>query len=314
MCFSRPMADRLHLAATAWHLDAGGTAGDITNQANIAESLGFHSFWLPESHFVADRAIPSPLMLLAAAAATTSRIRLGSTSYLLPIRHPLHAAEEVAVLDQLSGGRVILGVGRGVQVAMFQAFAVDRHDKRKRFKANLDLMIKAWRGEPVVDGDEAVTLAPLPVQRPHPPIWVAAFGPLAIKQAGSLGLPYLASPVETLAQLADNYRRHGQFATEAGHADIEVRPVMRTLYISDNRKTRQTVRDMLERGAAPAIRDSDANLDDWTIIGDRYQVTEKIAEYREALGMTHLIVRGRIAGMDNDAWIRNLELVTELAG
>lgn len=308
------MNDRLLLAATVWDMPLQGKPWDLTGQARTAESLGYHSFWLPENHFGGERSIPAPLMLLAAVAAATRRIKLGSTSYLLPIRHPLHAAEEVAVLDRLSGGRVILGVGRGVQDKMFQAFAVDRKDKRKRFSDNLAVMRRAWRGEPVIPGDVDTILAPLPIQQPHPPIWVAAFGPLAIKQAGSLGLPYLASPVETIDQLEANYLRHRQFVTEAGHADVDVVPVMRTVFVSDSPGERNAVCASLSRAPASSMRKASANLDDWSIVGDRPEVKDKIAQYRETLGMTHLIVRGRITGMDNDAWVRSLATAAELTG
>ena len=131
-------------------------------QAQIAEKLGFDSFWLPENHFSGPLAIPSPLMLLANVASVTNRIKLGSTSYLLPIRNPILAAEEVAVLDQLSNGRLILGIGRGFQNEMFKAFEVPTSEKRKIFKKNLDLMISAWRGEPISKiEDKEILLSPL---------------------------------------------------------------------------------------------------------------------------------------------------------
>jgi alkanesulfonate monooxygenase SsuD/methylene tetrahydromethanopterin reductase-like flavin-dependent oxidoreductase (luciferase family) len=313
MCFSSVMSETLKIAVTAWIFGTRGLAGEFARQGEIAESLGFHSFWLPESHFGDDRSIPSPLMLLAAVAARTETIGLGSTSYLLPIRHPLQAAEEVAVLDRLSGGRVILGVGRGTQENMFRAFDVDTRDKRKRFKANLESMINAWRGEPVTDGDEPIILAPRPVQTPYPPIWVAAFGPLAVKQAGTLGLPYLASPVETLARLESNYANHRKFALEAGHAPIDVVPIMRTLFISSDRRRLDTVRQALSQGPMHAMRDDLATVDDWAIIGDVVYAREKIAEYRERLGMTHLIARGRIPGVDNDTQIECLEQLAAIS-
>jgi len=304
------MTTPLKVAVTAWQL-AG--AHDYARQAAIAESIGLHSFWLPESHFSGARSIPSPLMLLAAAAATTTKIRLGSTSYLLPIRHPLHAAEEVAVLDCLSAGRVILGVGRGVQESMFQAFDVKTRDKRKRFAANLEIMIRAWKGEPVVDGDDNAILAPLPLQKPHPPIWVAAFGPLAIKQAASLGLPYLASPVETLDQLESNYSHHRKLVREFGLDAVDIVPVMRTILVSNNKREVEFVKTALAEPATPAMRDQNASIDDWTIVGDAHYVADKLSEYREKLGMTHLIARGRIPGVDDAAWISNLERLAEIA-
>ena len=195
----------MKIAVTAWKFGTQGLAQELAEQGEIAESLGFDSFWLPENHFTGPTAIPAPLMLLAAVAARTSKIRLGTTSYLLPIRNPILAAEEVAVLDRLSGGRVILGIGRGFQESMFKPFGIPTSEKRKRFKSNLELMISAWKGESIAQfEDNDITLSPLPVQQPHPPLWVAAFGPLAIKQAGTLGLPYIASPVETLSSQGEH--------------------------------------------------------------------------------------------------------------
>ena len=103
----------MHLGLTPWRISGGVDAQELTRQASLAEGWGYESFWLPENHFTGDAAIPEPLMLLAAVAAGTRTIRLATTSYLLPVRHPLQAAEQVAVLDRLSGGRVVLGVGRG---------------------------------------------------------------------------------------------------------------------------------------------------------------------------------------------------------
>ena len=174
----------MKLGVTPWDFGQR-TAQALTQQAQAAEALGYDSFWLPENHFNPG-ALPDPLMLLAGVAAGTSRLKLATTSYLLPLRHPLQAAEQVAVLDQLSGGRVILGIGRGYAPSMLQAFNVEPSQKRRVFEASLDKMRCAWRGEPVVldDGVTSVVLDPLPVQQPHPPLWVAAFGPKALAQAG----------------------------------------------------------------------------------------------------------------------------------
>ena len=301
----------IEVAVTAWSANQGWIAREFCQQAEIAESLGFHSFWLPENHFGDVRSIPSPLTLLAAVAARTDTIKLGSTSYLLPIRNPLQAAEEVAVLDQLSGGRVILGVGRGVQKAMFKAFNLPTKDKRKRFRANLDIMIAAWRGEPVVidEQGEPVYLAPLPVQRPHPPIWIAAFGPLALKQAGSLGMPYLASPVETLETLVANYEHFHAMAAEARHDRIDTIPVMRTLFVTENKSLAKAVKVSLAQSANHHMRVENANVDDWTIVGDKPYVRDKLNEYIEVLGLTHLIARGRIPGVDDANQIKSHELL-----
>ena len=308
------MPQELELAVTSWRFGTGGVGSELAAQAEIAEAMGFHSFWLPENHFGGPASLPSPLMLLAGVASRTSKFGLGSTSYLLPIRHPLQAAEEVAVLDRMSGGRVILGVGRGFQPAMFTAYGVDPKEKRKLFKANLTQMISAWQGEPVASHEnEDVILAPLPVQQPHPPIWVAAFGPLALKQAGSLGLPYLASPVETLKSLKENYGRHRDAFIAAGHSNKVAVPVMRTLFVSKRPKRVQAVKDVLTGEARHRMRDADADPDDWTIVGDYDYVRDKLAEYRETVSVTHLIARGRIGGVDDEEQLSSLEAFRKLA-
>ena len=302
----------MHLGLTPWNFN-DRSAKSLARQARIGESLGYASFWLPESHFTAN-ALPDPLMLLATAAAGTEAILLGTTSYLLPMRNPLLAAEQVAVLDQLSAGRVVLGVGRGYAPAMLRAFDVAPREKRERFEANLDVMMRAWAGEPIaVEGvDEPLRLDPLPVQRPHPPVWVAAFGPKALAQAGRLGLPYLASPMETLTSLQANFEAHGRAAAEAGHEAPVIRPIMRTVFIGRSRREVDEVRRSLTEAGRPR-RDDGAEVDDWALVGDRGQVAAKFAEYREVLGATHIVVtRLRIGGIAERRLMASIADVLEL--
>ena len=162
----------LHLGLTPWNF-ADLSAASLCRQARVAEECGYESIWLPENHF-GQNALPDPLTLLASVAGATEHIRLGTTSYLLTLRNPLQAAEQVAVLDQLSGGRLILGVGRGVAPEMLRAFHVPHAEKRRIFAWSLELMRDAWAGRPVsLDGDDAhaVEVHPRPHQTPHPPLW-----------------------------------------------------------------------------------------------------------------------------------------------
>jgi alkanesulfonate monooxygenase SsuD/methylene tetrahydromethanopterin reductase-like flavin-dependent oxidoreductase (luciferase family) len=217
-------------------------------------------------------------------AACTTRLRLATTSYLLPVRHPLHVAAEVAALDRLSDGRVILGVGRGFRPALFRAFGVPAEEKRDRFEAVLEAILAAWRGEPVTrDGDASagakerpVVLAPLPVQRPHPPVWVAGFGPKGVAQAGRLGLPYLASPLESLAALEENYARHREALGEDRRGERLAVPVMRTLFVSRNAALLDRARAALAREAAALSsvpvaslrRHAGTAVDEWALVGE----------------------------------------------
>ncbi len=297
----------MHLGLTPWDFSNPG-ARNLQEQAVFAEKLGYESFWLPENHFNVG-AIPEPLMLLAGVAGATSSIRLGTTSYLLTLRHPLLAAEQVAVLDQLSEGRVILGVGRGYAPDMLKAFNVIPGEKREIFAATLDLMKRAWLGEPVaIEGTQGITVAPQPLQRPHPPIWVAAFGPKALAQAGRLKLPYLASPMESLAVLEQNYASHRL----AGADQVDCVPVMRTVYVTDDRAEADALKARLAQVPRPRARDA-GDVDDWAIIGDPTFVCDQVQKYQEVLGMTHLLAtRLRLPGLDMDRVRRSVSRLPDI--
>jgi alkanal monooxygenase alpha chain len=304
----------LHLGLTPWNFN-DLSAASLTAQARFAEAIGYESFWLPENHFNA-HAIPDPLMLLAGVAAGTETMRLATTSFLLPLRHPLLAAEQVAVLDRLSNGRVLLGVGRGYSHQALQAFNIDPADKRRQFEWALDLMMRAWAGEPVsvgADSETAVVVDPLPVQRPHPPIWVAAFGPKALAQAGGLGMPYLASPIETVNEVRENLERHAEAVAHAGHAPITTRPIMRTIFVSDDAADIAALRERLAENKLPTGRKPRAAVDDWAIVGTPNYVADKLAEYEDVLAATHMVVtRLRLDGVEEAKLCDSLARVAEL--
>lgn len=304
----------LHLGLTPWNF-SDLSAVSLCEQAQFAESCGYESIWLPENHFGAN-ALPDPLTLLASMAGATRSIRLGTTSYLLTLRNPLQAAEQVAVLDQLSGGRLILGVGRGYAPEMLRAFHVPAKEKRRIFAWTLGLMRDAWSGKSIsLDGnmEHAVEVHPRPLQRPHPPLWVAAFGPKALAQAGTLGLPYLCSPMESIATLENNYAQHVQAAEAAGVAAPSVIPLMRTVFVSEDAALLKDVKTTLaEKSENVRLLDGEG-VDDWTLIGTPEEVLAKLQHYQERIGMTHLVAtRLRIGGIEEADLRRSVTLLAEI--
>ncbi len=308
-------------------LSLGGTSGSegfarLIARAEHAESIGLHSVWVPEGHFRRG-ALASPLIVLAAIAARTTRLGLGTTSLLLTIHHPLRVALEAAALDALSNGRLLLGLGRGFSPQLFRAFGIDARRKRDRFDEALDLILAAWRGEPVaIDceyfstlGDRPVAPLPLPVQRPHPPLFVAAFGPRALDQAARRGLAYLASPLEPLAVLIENHARHREALGGRTPAGPFRAPVMRTVHVAASDAEAHRVRAALAvesaamaRAIPPALeRAADPTASDRAIVGGVDRVVDDLGRTREALEMDLLIVRGEIHGIDDAAQRASLE-------
>ncbi|HEX6511581.1 MAG TPA: LLM class flavin-dependent oxidoreductase [Chloroflexota bacterium] len=146
----------------------------------LSEELGFDSAWLNEHHFHPfGGMIPYPPVALAAVAARTSRIRLGTSIAILPLHNPVQLAESYAMLDQISEGRLEFGVGVGYLKHDYDALGVDWDEGHERLFEGLQVILEAWQRQPFsFQGRfyhyEDVSVWPLPVQRPHPPIWGAA--------------------------------------------------------------------------------------------------------------------------------------------
>lgn len=162
-----------------------------------AEELGFEAVWITEQHFNDFGVCPSPLTFLAHLAGLTSRIRLGTSVVVLSIQNPIRVAENAALVDQLSGGRLDLGIGKGHDQLNYQVFGTRSAENEGRFFEAHEVIKAAWSDNPFTyDGDfyqvERIPLVPRPVQTPHPPIWVASFGnPDTIRFAAENGYPLL---------------------------------------------------------------------------------------------------------------------------
>lgn len=159
-------------------------------QIQYAEEVGFDFVLVAEHHFSNYGMSPAPLLQALAIAQRTRRIRVGTAVIVLPIWQPLRLAEEVAVLDNLSDGRFIVGIGRGYQPHEFARFGVTPQDSRQRFNECLEVLVKAWthdtsftyHGEHYQLPHDTVVW-PKPLQKPYPPIWVAGTSPDTLKLA-----------------------------------------------------------------------------------------------------------------------------------
>lgn len=168
---------------TDYHRAAHGSAsqyyGRILEQVQLEEELGFSSVWFGEHHY-SGYSFGSPPVIAMAAAAKTKTIRLGTGVSLIPLNHPIRLAEEYAMLDVLSGGRLEYGIGRGFLKYSHEIFGISEDDNHARYHEGTDIIVKAWTAtEPFsYEGKfwqlRDYTFFPKPLQQPHPPIYASA--------------------------------------------------------------------------------------------------------------------------------------------
>ena len=163
------------------HIDANGMAvGEQYAQrlrlVELYEKFGFYCYHLTEHHATDLGMASSPSVFLAAVSQRTHTIKLGTLVYLLPLHHPVRLLEEVGMLDQLSGGRFQLGIGRGGQPAEHSRFGLDPDDLGPMFEEGLDILMRGLAGESLKHEGKYYTLPEVPMrirplQQPHPPLW-----------------------------------------------------------------------------------------------------------------------------------------------
>ncbi len=310
-----------------------------------AEELGFDSVWAAEHHFSEYGSCASPAVTLAAVAALTSRIRLGTAVTVLPLNHPLRVAEDYAFLDQLSGGRVDLGVGRGYQAPEFDGYGVNQADSREIFDECVEIIREAWtqprcshRGRFYNFDDVAVR--PRPLQEPHPPIWMASLSPETFDTCGRHGFNLLCAPAfgfdlrAGAAQIGDYraaLRAHG-----TRPEDREVGALTITYVAEDSQQARAELRDSviwyyrtLAKYIAPAGRPAVAGYESYTearrfletidwdtalnygavVCGSPNEVAERIDEIARSCGVSTYLAWTRIGGLDKAKVTRSMELM-----
>jgi alkanal monooxygenase alpha chain len=202
------------------------THGDVFDNAlayaQTAEGLGYDAVWVNEHHFIRFGACSSSLTMAGFLLGRTSRVRVGTAVVLVPLHHPIEVAEQAALLDQLSGGRLDLGLGRGAYPRDLAVFGCPVEKTQQAMFENVDVMLQAWTQEAVgLESDlrrfPPVPVTPKPRTRPRPPVYVAAGSPDTIAWAARRGLPMLLIWQLSIQEIAEQVGRYAQIAAEAGH-------------------------------------------------------------------------------------------------
>lgn len=197
---------------------------EMTEQVVLADTLGYDTYFLAEHHFHEYGVFPNPAVALAHMAALTKKIRLGPAVTILPFRNPMTVAEDYAMLDQLSGGRLELGVGSGYLAHEFGGFHVDGKDKREMFDEALDIVKRALAGETISHKGRFYEINEIAInvetiQKPLPPIYVAVLRREAAYHVGKQGnqlmtVPYAA--LDTFEEIAPMMAEYTKGYAESG--------------------------------------------------------------------------------------------------
>ena len=191
-------------------------------QACYAEAAGFDGIWLTEHNFTGESVYCDPIPFASVIAARTSRIRIGFAVIQLALRHPVRLAIELALLDNLSNGRVDVGVGHGTNYNEYEfvGYGLRSDDSRERMEETLDVMVRAWTEAPLVHRGKFYELSlpelrPRPLQRPHPPIWRAVSSPTSVRDCGRMGSALLTARIP-VARVSERLTAYEAGLAESG--------------------------------------------------------------------------------------------------
>jgi alkanesulfonate monooxygenase SsuD/methylene tetrahydromethanopterin reductase-like flavin-dependent oxidoreductase (luciferase family) len=302
--------------------------------AEDADAFGLDSVWVSEHHFVDDAYLPSLLPMCAAIAARTRRVRVGTALLLAPLHDPVRLAEDAAVVDLISGGRLVLGLGLGWRAEEFDGLGIPLASRVPRLLAAVEVLRQAWSGDLVRGGRGArypdIPVRPLPAQPGGPPLWVGGLTEPAIRRAGRVADGFMATEVtpDGLGEQAALARRERARRAAAGPFTISVHL---PTFIWDGPGAWELIRDhhryvawkyddmdtARSRAGGPASPPplpptGEAQLRESIVMGTADEVARQIDAYRRAAGGDlHYIARLYFPGLPWEVQQRTLQLFAE---
>lgn len=291
---------------TQQHSDSMQGLQGFVDYVRDADRLGYHGIFLVEHHFTGTGQISSSLSLLAYLAACTTTIRLGTGVVVLPWHNPVLLAEQVATIDQLSGGRFDFGIGRGYRPNEFAGFRLSSEEAASRYEEIYAFLRRAWETrEPFNHRGESwsfdqVVIDPPTRQQPHPPIWVGAASDQSIARAGREGLNLLLDQIAVPEVIGDRIRTYREAVEQSGRTfDPGSVGVTRALQLVDNdddwraaHESRAKLLAQLRKAAGgggsvfeaeklKTFSDDTLTIDEAALIGYPHEIAERIEILRD---------------------------------
>jgi len=312
--------------------DPHRTFRETVEQVQLAEQLGFDAALITEHHVVETGYFPAPLISCAALAAETRTIRLGTGVLLLPLYDPLHVAEHGAMVDVVSNGRLILGVGYGYRQEEFDAFGIPLDQRATRLREGIAALRALWtekvtnyKGE--VFEYHKVTQRPQPIQQPHPPIWMAAKADGAVRAAARWADAWFADPITPQSVQRQRLEAYKETLAKVGKPTKGFEfPVYREAYVAeDDERAWTEAKDgvlfiyqeyldwghLLDDEGRPVPAGSPGALDllrSRFIIGSPETCIDRATRVRDELGCTNLVLRMKFPGVSQARTLNSIQL------
>lgn len=302
----------------------GGNEFDRTLQQVVrAEELGFDSVWFAEHYTPDEQWWPTSLINLSAAATRTSDILLGSNIIIAPFYHPVWLANAGAMLDVVSDGRFVCGLGVGYDPVEFSAMGIDMDDRVGRTIENVILLKRLWTQDEVTfDGKhfsvEEYGIDPKPLQDPRPEIWLGVWGEYLLSQAAKRADAWIPGAVADRGVLEEKMAIYDDNRTD----EAATRPLLRDIVVEDSREealhtAKQFLHEKYEvyaqRGHQFFTDYSEDRFEEYAadriVFGTPQQCIDEIAEYRDSLGIDHMLLRFNYPGMDYDDMMDRMDRI-----
>lgn len=310
--------------------DATARFAEQVEQVHHARDNGFLSVWATQHYLAEEFQYLHPLAVLGRLVPETGDMRIGTAITLMALAHPVDLAEQLATLDILSGGRIVVGAGLGYRDVEFDAFGVPRNARLRRFRENLDLVRRLWTEEEVdFDGDvgrlSGVRPMLRPVQRPHPPIWLAGHTDAALTRTARTGLPWIAAAAHVDADYLRTQTAFFRAACAEQGREAEIN-VLQEIYVgADDASAVADVRDALAAKYAayrnwgqdrilPESQSFDREFDELRrgrfILGGPQTCRDRLAELIADVGPVHVLLRPQWPGLPHERVMASLQRLT----
>lgn len=297
---------------------------------HAASTMGFAWVSLGQ-HFLSYPTIwPQPYPVIARLAPETGSMKIKTSVLLLPLLNPVEVAENVATLDHITHGRLLLGVAIGYREKELETVGLGRKDRAPKLEESIQLMKRLWSGEEVTFEGKYVKVTKgrmgfTPYQKPHPPIEMGAQSEGATKRAARISDGVFFGPQvawKDIQKLAGVYRQARQ---EAGHAELGILGASRSLMVGKSKEdAAQTARqylektfnmyrtwDMQEQSMVPLQLGFDRSLDDWTVHGSPQDCVETLLRARDEMGLNRIGVTIYSLPRAPQARIEYLQMIAE---